>query len=132
MLALLLIAVNATANTAGHICFKLSSAADNTSSSFIFWQIVGNTAAFVGVLAYTGLMRDMSLLMAFPLTQGLTAIGVQVVASLFFFHEQISPLAWAATVLIAAGIIVMNRPAPGETKKGAEVRVQGSGSGTPD
>ena len=120
MLALFLIALNAVANTAGHICFKLSAAADNTASTVIFWQIVGNTVAFIGVLAYTGLMRNMSLLMAFPLTQGLTAIGVQVVASLLFFHEQISPLAWVATVLIAAGIIVMNRPAEG-------VRVQGSG-----
>ena len=124
MLALFLIALNATANTAGHICFKLSSAADNTSGSFILWQIVGNTAAFVGVLAYTGLMRDMSLLMAFPLTQGLTAIGVQVVASMIFFHEQISPLAWVATVLIAAGIIVMNRSAPGETKAAAPASPQ--------
>jgi multidrug transporter EmrE-like cation transporter len=34
---------------------------------------------------------------------------VQVVASQFFFRERISASAWIATVLIAAGIIVMNR-----------------------
>jgi multidrug transporter EmrE-like cation transporter len=111
MIALFLIALNASANTAGHICFKLSSAVSNPKR-FVFWQIVGNTAAFVGTLAYTGLMSkmcSMSLLMAFPLTQGLTAIGVQVVASLIIFRERISLLAWAGTVLIAAGIIIMNR-----------------------
>ena len=111
MIAFFLIALNATANTAGHICFKLSSAVGGPKS-FILWQIVGNTAAFIGVLAYTGLMSkmcNMSLLMAFPLTQGLTAIGVQVVASLIIFRERISLLAWAGTILIAVGIIIMNR-----------------------
>ncbi len=119
MIPLLLIALNMTANTAGHVCFKLSSA--DQATSFVFWQVLGNTAAFIGVLAYTGLMRKMSLLMAFPLTQGLTAIGVQVVASQLFFHEHISPLAWTATVLIALGIIVMNsnppkQPSPAEAE----------------
>jgi multidrug transporter EmrE-like cation transporter len=110
MIALFFIALNATANTAGHICFKLSSAVDKPKS-FIFWQVLGNTAAFIGVLAYTGLMSklcNMTLLMAFPLTQGLTAIGVQVVASLILFRERISTLAWAGTILIVVGIIVMN------------------------
>jgi multidrug transporter EmrE-like cation transporter len=97
-----------TANTAGHACFKFSSAV-NRSRNFILWQIAGNLAAFIGVLAYTGLMCKMSLLMAFPLTQGLTAIGVQVVASQMLFRERISLLAWAGTILIAVGIIIMNR-----------------------
>lgn len=125
MISFFLIALNAIANTAGHICFKLSSAVDKPRT-FIYWQIVGNTAAFIGVLAYTGLMRDMSLLMAFPLTQGLTAIGVQVVASLIVFRERISPMAWIATILIAAGIIIMNRQVPGEPRsvQGSEVRIQ--------
>jgi multidrug transporter EmrE-like cation transporter len=108
MTAVLLIALNAIANTVGHTCFKLSSAVD-ASSRFVLWQIVGNTAAFIGTVAYTWLMRDMSLLMAYPLTQGLTAVGVQVVASQFFFRERISGSAWIATILIVAGIIIMNR-----------------------
>jgi multidrug transporter EmrE-like cation transporter len=108
MISFLLVLLNAAANTAGHACFKLSSAVDKPRT-FIFWQIIGNLAAFVGVLAYTGLMCKMSLLMAFPLTQGLTAIGVQVVASLILFRERISLLAWVGTILIAVGIIVMNR-----------------------
>ncbi len=106
MIAILLIATNAIANTAAHICFKLSSAVSR-SRNFIFWQVVGNTAAFLGTLAYTVLMHDTSLLVAFPLTQGLTAVGVQVVASLIIFRERISLLAWAGTVLIVAGSIVM-------------------------
>ncbi len=110
MIAFFLIALNMTANTAGHICFKLSSAVDR-SKSFIFWQIVGNTAAFIGSLAYTLVMSPkicgMDLLLAFPLTQGLTAVGVQVVASLIVFRERISLLAWAGTILIVVGIIVM-------------------------
>jgi multidrug transporter EmrE-like cation transporter len=45
---------------------------------------------------------------AYPLTEGLTAVAVQVVGGLVVFREKISTLAWAGTGLILAGIILFS------------------------
>jgi multidrug transporter EmrE-like cation transporter len=107
MRTLLLLLADMIANTGAHVALK-KSAARRGVKLFILWQVVGNLAGFVGVLAYTALMRTMSLHVAYPLTEGLTAIGVQLVGGLIFFHEKIPPLAWAGTGLILCGIVLFS------------------------
>jgi multidrug transporter EmrE-like cation transporter len=103
----LLLLANMSVNTAAHICLKLS-ARRKGAKLFIFWQVIGNLAGFLGVLAYTALMRGMSLHVAYPLTEGLTAIGVQLVGGMMVFRERIPPVAWVGTGLILSGIVLFS------------------------
>ncbi len=75
---------------------------------FILWQAAGNLAAFLGVLAYTAILRNMSLHVAYPLTEGLTAVGVQLIGGVLLFRERIPPIAWAGTGLILSGIVLFS------------------------
>jgi hypothetical protein len=66
--------------TFANAILKLS-ASEPSPPWFVLLQLAGNLCGFVGVLAYTGLMRTTPLHIAFPLTQGFAVLGVQVVAS---------------------------------------------------
>ena len=108
----LLIAGDACANTAAHVSFKFSalrtrgaSASGRRVRGFVAWQIAGNGAAFLGVLAYTAILRGMSLHVAYPLTEGLSAVGVQLAGVMLILRERISARAWAGTCLIVCGIV---------------------------
>ena len=107
MRTLLLLLADMIANTGAHVALK-KSAARRGMRLFVLWQVVGNLAGFIGVLAYTALMRGMSLHVAYPLTEGLTAIGVQIVGGVILFREKITPLAWAGTGLILGGIVLFS------------------------
>jgi multidrug transporter EmrE-like cation transporter len=107
MRTFLFLLANLGVNTGAHICLKRS-AGSTEARTFIFWQVLGNLGGFLGVLAYTALLRDLSLHVAYPLTEGLTAVGVQVVGGLIVFREKISTAAWAGTGLILAGIILFS------------------------
>ena len=107
MSSVLFLLANLTVNTGAHICLKLS-AAGRGARSFLFWQVLGNLGGFLGVLAYTALLRGMPLHVAYPLTEGLTAIGVQVVGGVIVFRERVPPAAWAGTGLILAGIVLFS------------------------
>ncbi len=113
MRTLLFLLADMIANTGAHVALKRSAApsapglADGVKV-FILWQVIGNLASFVGVLAYTALLRTFSLHVAYPLTEGLTAIGVQVVGGMIFFRERITPLAWAGTGLILCGVVLFS------------------------
>ncbi|HVO38318.1 MAG TPA: hypothetical protein VMV03_04740 [Spirochaetia bacterium] len=98
---------NFVANTGAHVCLKLS-ASGRGVRSFLAWQVLGNLGGFLGVLAFTALLRGMSLHVAYPLTEGLTAIGVQIVGGVIVFRERISAAAWAGTGLILAGIVLFS------------------------
>ena len=60
------------------------------------------------MLAYTAILRGMSLHVAYPLTEGLSAVGVQIVGGMLVFRERIPPLAWAGTGLILSGIVLFS------------------------
>ena len=107
MRTILLLLADAAANTGAHAALKMS-AARRGVKLFVLWQVVGNLAGFLGVLAYTALMRSLSLHVAYPLTEGLTAVGVQLVGGLLLFREKITPLAWAGTGLILGGIVLFS------------------------
>jgi multidrug transporter EmrE-like cation transporter len=103
----LLLAGDACANTAAHVCLKLS-AARRGAKAFILWQVLGNGAGFIGVLAYTAFLRGMSLHAAYPLTEGLSAVGVQLAGGMLIFRERITARAWAGTCLILSGIVLFS------------------------
>jgi multidrug transporter EmrE-like cation transporter len=104
---ILFLLANLGANTGAHICLKRS-AAGAGARSFLFWQVLGNAGGFLGVLAYTALLRGLSLHVAYPLTEGLTAIGVQIFGGLIVFCEKIPLTAWAGTGLILVGVILFS------------------------
>lgn len=107
MTTILLLLANMAANTGAHVSFKRS-ALSSGAKWFILWQVVGNLAAFGGTVAYTAILRRVSLHVAYPLTEGLTAVGVLMVGSLVLFRERIPPLAWAGTGLIVLGIVLFS------------------------
>jgi len=108
LLILGLFLANMVFNILGNASFKLSALASNWKG-LIGWQIVGNLAGFVTVLALTGLLRYLPLHVAQPICQGLAIIGVQIVASWLFFHETITPTQWIGMLLIVAGIVLIQK-----------------------
>ena len=107
MSAFLFLVANLCANTGAHICLKLSAMRKGVKS-FLFWQVLGNLGGFAGVLAFTALLRGLTLHVAYPLTEGVTAIGVLIVGGKIVFRERIPPAAWAGTGMILAGIILLS------------------------
>jgi multidrug transporter EmrE-like cation transporter len=45
---------------------------------------------------------------AYPLTEGLTAVGVQLIGGMLVLKERISPLVWAGTALILCGVVLFS------------------------
>jgi multidrug transporter EmrE-like cation transporter len=103
VIAVLLVLGVVTASTAAHIFFKRS-ALGSGAKHFVTWQAVGNLVSFGGLVCYTLLLRRMPLHTAYPVTEGLVAVGVLVVGSMLVYKERIRPLAWAGAALVMAGI----------------------------
>ena len=97
--------------TASNVFLKLSADAHGTAA-FLVMFAAGNVAGFVGILAYTGLLRTLPLHVAFPLSRGLVVLGVQLLASVVFFRETFTLREAAAVVLVTAGIILVGVSAP--------------------
>jgi multidrug transporter EmrE-like cation transporter len=105
---LVLLALNLVFSIVANAAFRVS-AHSGTWRDVVVWQVVGNLSGFVTVLTLTGLLRYMPLSIAFPLTTGLSILGVQIVAAKWLFHEPIAPLQWVGSLLIAAGIVLLRR-----------------------
>jgi multidrug transporter EmrE-like cation transporter len=103
VIAVLLVLGVVAANTAAHIFFKRS-ALGQGAKHFLAWQVVGNLVSFGGLACYTVLLKRMPLHTAYPVTEGLVAVGVLIVGSLVVYRERIRPLAWAGAALVMAGI----------------------------
>jgi uncharacterized membrane protein len=102
--------------TAANVFLKLSSGA-GTVAYFLVMQIAGNLAGFVGILAYTGLLQTLPLHVAFPISRGLVVLGVQLAASLLFFHEIFTLTEAVGAALVAAGVILVGVAAPRPERK---------------
>ena len=103
-----LIIVNLIFNVISNASFKLSAMSPNWRG-LLNWQVVGNLAGLVTVITLTWLLRYMPLSIAFPITTGLTVLGVQMVATRFYFHEPTSPAQWLGALLIVGGIFLVQR-----------------------
>lgn len=97
--------------TGSNVFLKLSADARETRVILAMFA-AGNLAGFVGVLAYTGLLRTLPLHVAFPLSRGLVVLGVQVGAALLFFRESFTLREAAGVALVTAGMILVGVSAP--------------------
>jgi multidrug transporter EmrE-like cation transporter len=107
-LVTVLIVLNVLFSIFANAAFRLS-AQGATWGDVLTWQVLGNLAGFVTVLALTGLLRYMPLAVAFPVTTGLSIVAVQVVAARWLFNEPIDTTQWAGALLIVAGIFLVQR-----------------------
>jgi multidrug transporter EmrE-like cation transporter len=103
-----LILVNLAFNILSNASFRIS-ALSPTWRGILSWQVVGNLAGLVTVITLTVLLRYLALSVAFPLTTGLTVLGVQMVAASWIFHEPISSRQWLGTLAVVAGIFLIQR-----------------------
>jgi multidrug transporter EmrE-like cation transporter len=101
-----LFAINLLFMVLSNAGFKLSTQSGSLRG-FITWQVVGNLAGFVTVLALTGLLHYIPLHVAFPVTTGLAVIGTQMLAGRLYFSEVISPVHWFGTIIIVIGIVFL-------------------------
>jgi len=102
---LTLLAGNLFFNVVSNASFKIS-AHSHHWREFLTWQAIGNLAGFITVLTLTGLLRFIPLHVAYPVTVGLSVIGVQVWAAKWLFHEPITTAQWLGTLLITLGILL--------------------------
>ncbi len=102
-----LIISNLAFNIIANSSFKYSAASPNWQA-FLGWQVLGNIAGFITVLTLTGLLRNLPLHIAYPLTAGLSIIGVQVVGARLLFNEVLTPAKWLGTLLIVLGIALVS------------------------
>ena len=103
-----LIVVNLGFNVLSNAAFRVSAMSDNLRG-LITWQVVGNLAGFVTVITLTWMLKYMPLSIAFPLTTGLTVLGVQMVAASWIFKEPVSERQWLGTLAIVLGIWLIQR-----------------------
>jgi multidrug transporter EmrE-like cation transporter len=104
-----LIALNVVFSIVANAAFRIS-ARSATWSDVLVWQVLGNLAGLLTVLSLTGLLRYMPLAVAFPITTGISILGVQVVAAKWLFHEPINLMQWTGAVLIGVGVFLVQRP----------------------
>ena len=102
-----LILLNVATHVISNVSFKWS-AISTRSREFLTWQVVGNVAGFLGVLALTFVMRFIPLSQALAFSWGLGFIAIQIIGAHFIFHEMITPLQWAGVVLITGGLVLIS------------------------
>ena len=103
-----LVVIHVLFNVFANIALRWSSRGA-TWTDVVVWQIAGNLAGFVTVVALTGLLRYLPLGVAYPLTTGLSVAAVQVLAARWFFGEAIAPTQWAGALLILLGVLLVQR-----------------------
>jgi multidrug transporter EmrE-like cation transporter len=100
------IGLNLTMVVVSNLCFRWSAHAAEWRE-FLGYQVAGNLAGFVAVLALTFVLRHLPLNLAYSLTAGLGFVLVQVVASRLVLGESVTGLQWAGVTLIVLGIILV-------------------------
>ncbi len=98
-----LFALNCAFSVLASSSFKVS-AMSPTWRGVLTWQVIGNTAGFLGVLTLTAILRHMDLHVAYPISMGLSILGTQTLAAKLIFHESITASQWGGTLLILLGI----------------------------
>jgi len=106
--SLVLIVFNFIFNVLANVGFKLSTLGHGWKH-VLMWQAVGNLAGLITVITLTLLLKYMPLHIAFPLTTGLSVIGVSLIGSGLIFHEEVTPSHWLGTLLVTLGIVFLSR-----------------------
>lgn len=102
----LAVGLNLVMVVVSNLCFRWSAGAP-AWRAFLGYQIAGNLAGLVAVLALTFVLRYLPLNMAYALTAGLGFVLVQVVASRLVLGESVTVLQWAGVALIVLGIVLI-------------------------
>jgi multidrug transporter EmrE-like cation transporter len=108
LLVMALVLGNLVFTIVANSSFK-TSAQSSGWRTFFYWQVIGNLAGLVTVITLTWLLRYQPLSVAFPLTTGLGIIGVQLIASHWFFGETVSQGHLLGAILIMLGIAFLSR-----------------------
>jgi multidrug transporter EmrE-like cation transporter len=103
-----LLALNLLFNILANTAFRIS-ARSGSWREILSWQVTGNAAGFVTAVTLTGLLRYVPLSIAFPVTTGMSILGVQVIAAWGLFHEPIDAVQWLGSLLIGVGIFLLQR-----------------------
>jgi multidrug transporter EmrE-like cation transporter len=103
-----LVALNVVFSIGANAAFRVS-ARSATWSGVLTWQVVGNLAGFVTVVCLTALLRYLPLTIAFPVTTGMSILGVQIVAARWMFQEPVDLVQWAGAMLIGLGVFLVQR-----------------------
>jgi multidrug transporter EmrE-like cation transporter len=89
--------------------FKLSTAGG--VKQFLLWQAAANLTSFLGVLALSWVYKTVPVHIAYPLSQALVIISIQIVVARLVFREAITPWQWAGTAFILVGILLVTMQA---------------------
>jgi multidrug transporter EmrE-like cation transporter len=103
-----LVALNVIFSILANAAFRVS-ARSASWSGVLTWQVVGNLAGFATVVSLTALLRYLPLTIAFPVTTGMSILGVQIVAAKWLFQEPIELAQWAGVLLIGLGVFLVQR-----------------------
>ena len=103
-----LVTLNLIFSILANAAFRIS-AQSASWREVVNWQVVGNLAGFITVIALTVLLRYTPLSVAFPLTTGINILGVQIVAARWLFDEPINSTQWVGSLLICAGVFLVQR-----------------------
>jgi drug/metabolite transporter (DMT)-like permease len=93
--------------TTANLLLKMAADA-GTGMPLAAFLVAGNLAGFVGILAYTGMLRSLPLHVAFPLSRGVVVLGI-LVSSVIFFHERLKITEAVGAALVTMGIILVGR-----------------------
>jgi multidrug transporter EmrE-like cation transporter len=104
----LLILIFVTMNVFSNYCFKRSAVSQGLKS-FTRWQIPAHLSGFLGVLAFTFLLRFLPVHVAYPVVQGLVVLGIQFIAARLLFKERILTVQWLGTLVLFAGLILVSK-----------------------
>ncbi len=105
---IVLLTVNLAFNIIANAALRVSTHSA-TWRDVLIWQVIGNLAGFVTVITLTGLLHYTPLSIAFPVTEGLSVLGVQLVAAACLFREPINFTQWIGASLIVVGILLVYR-----------------------
>lgn len=107
--ALPLILVHTLTSSLATIGFKLSTSGG--VKQFLFWQVAANLTSFLGVLALSWVYKTVPVHIAYPLSQALVILSIQIVVARLVFREAITPWQWAGTAFILVGIVLVTMQA---------------------
>jgi undecaprenyl phosphate-alpha-L-ara4N flippase subunit ArnE len=88
-----------------NIAYKLS--VGGGVKTLITWQVIANLVGILGVVTLSWLYKLIPMHIAYPLTQALVIVSIQVVAARLIFKETITPWQWAGTGLVVLGIFLI-------------------------
>jgi len=90
-----------------NLAFKWS-AASHGPRGFLWWQVVGNVAGFLSVLALTGILRFIPLHLAIAFTVGLGFVAIQFFGAHLICGEAITTSQWLGIALITIGVVIVS------------------------